>query len=126
MAIEDCVAWVYEELDCAARHGEKRSYYLFNPRDLMKIAGLTPQHMNMTQFELGYELASKPATTAPAKPASITALPKKSTKTTQKPKQTYASAVKSKKANKTKTVIGKSTAHGCTKGFLSSLSYQIK
>lgn len=112
LAIEDCVAWVYEELDVTARiEREKRSYYLFNPRDLMKIAGLTPQHMKMTQFEVGYELASKPATTAPAKPAPTVALPKKSTKPIKKPKQTYASAVKIKQANKAKTVIGKSTAN---------------
>ena len=114
LAIEDCVGWVYKELMTATETRDKILYF-FNPCDFKKIAGLTNQHMKMTQFELGYELASKPATAAPVKPAPKTAPTKKLTKTEptankSTKKKSYASAVKIQNS-KTRTIIGKSSAN---------------
>ena len=99
LAIEDCVKKFYENA------GDYKSWKIFfiHPKDLGKIAGLSAEHMKMTQFQLGYELATN---NQPPKAMATTTKtiqkPKVQKVTNKKPKQTYASTLK-----KSTTVVGK-------------------
>ena len=98
LAIEDCVANFYERAE-----SKKWGLYMFHPKDLANIAGLSAKHMEMTQFELGYELAN---TTKPAK--TTAKAPKTLQKPKHQPKQTYASTIK-KSMTKKPSVVGRGT-----------------
>ena len=94
--IDDIVAQFYQDEICCSLG--MRNCIVFNPKDFIKIAGLSSQHMKMSQFELGYELATT------KKPANTTPKVEKAEKQ-QKPKKTYASTAKSA-VRKKSTVIG--------------------
>ena len=96
LAIEDCVAEFYEGVESS-----DWGIYMFHPTDLANIAGLSAKHMEMTQFELGYELGNN----KPAKSTATTA-PMAAQKPQVKPKQTYASTAK-KTIKKSATVVGR-------------------